>query len=210
MNNENTRTGNPAPLGMYRPALTFYHPNSKGSGAAVELKLHPAHDNVNGSIMLRIANQSAVGDRRTPAPTYARFDWENAICVKLDFNDLCKVLQVFRGECESIDGDRGLYHQTARAATKIQLRHLVEPVSGYSLEVYRNLREGGAGSHIETIGTIQVCHRSGGGVLDKNAHTRNRFSLCIRHLTGNGVLGEGLQSQCQDCKHHNNETFYHK
>ena len=147
MNNENTKTGNPASLGMYRPALTFYHPNSKGSGAAVELKLHPAHDNVNGSIMLRIANQSAVGDRRTPAPTYARFDWENAICVKLDFNDLCKVLQVFRGECESIDGDRGLYHQTARAATKIQLRHLVEPVSGYSLEVYRNLREGGAGSH---------------------------------------------------------------
>ena len=147
MNNETMNNGRQPQLGQYRPALTFYHPNGKGSGGAIEMKLHPAHDSVNGSIMLRIANQIAVGDRRGPSPTYARFDWENAICVKLDFNDLCRMLQVFRGECESIDGDRGLYHQTYRAATKIQLRHLIEPVSGYSLEVYRNLREGGAGSH---------------------------------------------------------------
>ena len=147
MNNDTTRTGQAAAIGRYRPALTFYHPNGKGTGGAVEMKLHPAHDNVDGSIMLRIANQCAAADRRGPNVTYARFDWENAICVKLDFNDLCRMLQVFRGECESIEGDLGLFHQTARATTKIQLRHMVDPVSGYSLEVYRNFREGGAGTH---------------------------------------------------------------
>lgn len=147
MNNDASKKGNPVPLGQYRPALKFYHANAKGTGAAMEMKLHPAHDNVDGSIMLRVANQSAVGDRRGPVPTFARFDWENAICVKLDFNDLCCFLQVFRGECESINGGGGLFHKTARANTKIQLRHLLDPVTGYSLEVYRNLREGDAGSH---------------------------------------------------------------
>ena len=134
-------------LGQYRPTLRFYHANQKGTGGALELKLHPAHDNVDGSIMMRVANQCAIGDRRGASPTFARFDWENAICVKLDFNDLCRILQVFRGECESINDDRGLYHQTSRAATKIQLRHLVEPITGYSLEVYRNPRDGGEGMH---------------------------------------------------------------
>jgi len=168
MNNETTRTGQMAPIGKYRPALTFYHPNGKGTGGAIEMKLHPAHDNVDGSIMLRIANQCAVADRRGPTPTYARFDWENAICVKLDFNDLCRILQVFRGECESIDGDHGLFHQTARASTKIQLRHLLEPVSGYSLEVYRNLREGGAGTHghiiITTAEATGLCEAIAGSM----------------------------------------------
>lgn len=147
MNNETRKFTQTSSLGQYRPALTFYHPNAKGTGGAIEMKLHPAHDNVDGSIMLRIANQSAIGDRNSPTSKYARFDWENAICVKLDFNDLCKILQVFRGECESIDGDRGLFHQTSRATTKIQLRHLIEPIAGYSLEVYRNNREGEASSH---------------------------------------------------------------
>ena len=147
MNDDTTKKGNPAPVGQYRPALAFYHANAKGTGGAIEMKLHPAHDNVNGSIMLRIANQSEVGDRRGPTPTFSHFDWENAICVKLDFNDLCCILQVFRGECECINGDMGLFHQTARANTKIQLRHMVDAVPGYSLEVYRSPRAGGAGSH---------------------------------------------------------------
>ena len=151
MNNETTNTQRSQMPGRYRPSLRFYHPNGKGSGAALEMNLHPAHDNVNGCIMMKIASQCAIGDPRGATPTFARFDWENAICVKLDFDDLCRVLQVFRGECESIDGDRGIYHQTSRAATKIKLRHLVEPISGYSLEVYRNSRVGDTSSYAHII-----------------------------------------------------------
>lgn len=147
MTNDDTYSAGSQPPGRYRPSLRFYHPNGKGSGGAVEMNLHPAHDNVGGSIMMKIANQTSVGDRSGATPTYARFDWDNAICVKFDFNDLCRMLQVLRGECESIDGDRGLYHQTSRAATKIQLRHITEPVSGYSLDVFRSSREDGASRH---------------------------------------------------------------
>lgn len=144
--NEIRKTGTPAanvtPIGHFRPNLTFYHPNAKGTGGAISLNLHPAHDDVGGSIMAKVANQTAVADRRGPNPTFARFDWENAICVKLDFNDLCKILQVFRGECESIDDGRGLYHRSPAGATRIVLRRLVTPVPGYSLELYRTRADG--------------------------------------------------------------------
>ena len=106
------------------------------------MDLHPAHDRVDGSIMVRVANQMTVGDLRGPNPTFPRFDWENAVSVKLDFSDLCKMLQVFRGECESLEEGRGLYHRTARATTKIVLRHLVDPVAGYSFELYRTPAQG--------------------------------------------------------------------
>ncbi|MBO7721804.1 MAG: hypothetical protein J6T01_05300 [Kiritimatiellae bacterium] len=140
MNNE---TKTPAQPGQYRPRLAFYHPTAKGTGCAIKMALHPAHDSTEGSIMLSAANQMTVGDRRGPNPTFPRFDWENAICVKLGFADLCKILQVLRGECESIDGDHGLYHRSPRGATSIQLRHVLEPLPGYSLELYRSPAGGG-------------------------------------------------------------------
>ena len=150
MNIEEDNRGIP-PVGQFRPKLAFFHANAKGTGCASTLELHPAHDDTDGCIMLTVANQMTVGNRMGPNPTFPRFDWENRICVKLDFNDLCAMLQVFRGECESINGDHGLYHRTAKAATKIQLRHLVDPVSGYSLEVYRTPTGGGEESRAHLL-----------------------------------------------------------
>ena len=139
------------PPRTYRPKLAFYHASPKGTGCAATLELHPAHDDTEGSIMMSVANQMTVGNRMGPNPTFPRFDWENRICVKLDFNDLCAMLQVFRGECESINGDHGLYHRTAKATTKIRLRHLVDPVSGYSLELYKTSAGGGEESHAHLL-----------------------------------------------------------
>ena len=121
----------------FRPKLAFYHANSRGTGGAVSMDLHPAHGNKDGCIMMRIANQMTIGNRQGPNPTFPRFDWENAIVVKLGFDDLCQILQVFRGECESVGDGKGLIHVTAKASTSIRLRHMIEPVTGYSLEVYR-------------------------------------------------------------------------
>ena len=45
-------------------------------------------------------------------------------------------------ECESIDGDHGLYHRTAKGMTNITLRHLVEPTPGYVLCVSFNPTDG--------------------------------------------------------------------
>ena len=150
MNNE-TNDKTATPPGTYRPKLAFFHANPRGTGCGVTLELHPAHDDVDGSIWLCVANQMTIGNRMGPNPTFPRFDWENRICVKLDFNDLCAMLQVFRGECESINGDHGLYHRTAKATTKIRLRHLVDPVSGYSLELYKTPAGGGEESHAHLL-----------------------------------------------------------
>ena len=123
---------------MTRPTLTIYHPNGKGTGSALRLELHPAHDDTAGSIMATIATQMTTGNCMDSMPVYPRFDWEGAITVKLDFTDISKMLQVFLGECESLEDGRGLFHKSTRGATKIMLRHLVEPIHGYMLEVYRN------------------------------------------------------------------------
>ena len=121
-----------------RPTLTMYHPNGKGTGSAIRLELHPAHDDTAGSIMATIATQMTTGNCMDSMPVYPRFDWEGAITVKLDFTDISKMLQVFLGECESLEDGRGLFHKSTRGTTKIMLRHLVEPIHGYMLEVYRN------------------------------------------------------------------------
>ena len=142
MNTDTNNATTPSP-GTYRPKLAFYHATPKGTGCAVTWALHPAHDDIDGSIWLRVANQMTVGNRMGPNPTFPRFDWENPICVKLNFADLCTFLQVFRGECESINGDGGLLHRSPSGLTCIKLRHLVEPVQGYSLELYRTPPKGG-------------------------------------------------------------------
>ena len=122
---------------MTRPALTMYHPNGKGTGSAIRIELHPAHEDTDGSIMATIATQLTTGNCMGSMPVYPRFDWEGAITVKLDFTDISKMLQVFLGECESIEDGRGLFHKSTRGTTKITLRHIVEPINGYMLEVYR-------------------------------------------------------------------------
>jgi hypothetical protein len=124
--------------GGFRPSLAIYHPNGKGTGCAMKMELHPAHDDIDGSIMMSLANQKSIGGMTGGAARFATFDWENRITVKLDFSDICRMLQVFRGECESIEDGKGLFHNSPRYSTKIMLRHMLEPRHAYSLEVYRN------------------------------------------------------------------------
>jgi len=139
----NAENNNLQKVGQYRPNFCFYHANPKGTGSAVKINLHPAHDDVDGCVMLTIANQMTIGNARGDSPTYPRFDWENAICVKLDFSDLTQILQVLRGECENINDGKGLYHSSVKATTSIRFGHLIDPVSGYMLEIYRRGSQGG-------------------------------------------------------------------
>ena len=117
------------------PSVTIYHANAKGTGSAVRMALQPASVEAEGCIMLEIADQASIPNLRVTPPTFATFDWEDSILVRLDFNDLCKMLQVFRGEEEEIDYGNGLYHVSKTHATKIILRHIIEPVLGYRLYV---------------------------------------------------------------------------
>ena len=118
----------------FRPRLALYHANPKGTGCAISMELRPAHDEMDGSICCTFASQKTVGNRAGKTPTFPTFDWDDPIRVALCFDDLSKLMQVFRGECESIDRDQGIYHRTAKGMTRIQLRHIIDPVSGYSFE----------------------------------------------------------------------------
>ena len=120
----------------FRPRLALYHANAKGTGCAIKMELHPAHGATDGSIFCTFAAQKTVGSRIGPNPTFPTFDWAEAHTVKFAFDDLTKMQQVFRGECDSINGDHGLWHLTAKGNTRIVLRHLIEPTPGYSFEVY--------------------------------------------------------------------------
>ena len=123
--------------------LRFYHPNAKGTGCAMSMSLRPADTIGGGYIAVSIANQMTVGDPTGDNPTYPTFDWENGVYIVLDFNDLCVILQVLRGETESICEGRGIFHKYKKCHRKIQLRHLIEPVCGYMFEVVEVSANGG-------------------------------------------------------------------
>lgn len=120
------------------PSFHLYHASAKGLGCAVKMELSPAQDKSEGALWISLANQIAVGGNVGSGRVYPRFDWEKAVVIKLGFNDLCQVLQVFRGITEDIGNGKGLYHTSSRGTTRIVFRHLIEPFAGYSLEVFRS------------------------------------------------------------------------
>ena len=56
--------------------------------------------------------------------------------------DLAKILQVFRGNYESIDDGKGLYHRTINGLTVVRLYHRIEPIGGYVLDVSHKSNDG--------------------------------------------------------------------
>ena len=125
------------------PCLRFYHPNGKGTGCAMVMKLHPADTTGGGYIVVSFANQMTVGNMNCDNPTYPKFDWENSVDVVLDFNDLCAILQVLRGETESVCEGRGIFRKYKECCQNIRLSHLVDPVCGYLFEVVEASANGG-------------------------------------------------------------------
>ena len=134
MNNETTTTDTPT---SNRPRCSYYHPNGRNTGAAVQFELHPAHGFTDGSIFVTFAKQKTVGTREGNVYTFPRFDWANRICVKLDMADLVQMLQVFRGMQESIADGKGLFHRSETHNCIIKLEHRLEPQPGYVFEVSR-------------------------------------------------------------------------
>ena len=126
-----------------RPRLEFDHPNTRETGCAMVMALRPADATQDGFIVVSFANQMTVGNPYGDNPTFPKFDWENKVDVVLDFNDLCAILQVLRGETESIHEGRGIFHKYKECCQRIQLRHMIDPVCGYSFEVFEESKANG-------------------------------------------------------------------
>ena len=134
-------------VNQYRPKLGFYHPNQKGTGSAVRFQLVPTDAEHDGGIILEIARQKTVGG----VPS---FDWDNKLNFMLGFIDLAKMMQVFRGETESIDPlnpDRGIFHITDKHIKEMRLFHRLDPYSGYLMSVRMKEREDNVGDTMQSI-----------------------------------------------------------
>lgn len=118
-----------------RTRKVFYHPNGKGTGSALQLELHPAHEDTEGSVFLTLAPQRTIGMRTADDTVHPTFDWRNAVCLKLDLMDLAQLLQVLRGVQESLADGKGLFHRSANASAVIKFEHRIEPVPGYLLDI---------------------------------------------------------------------------
>lgn len=125
-----------------RPRLELYHPNGKGTGCAMVMAISPADSTQNGFIAVSIANQLTVGNPTGDNPTYP-FDWDNSVDFVLDFGSLCAILQVLRGEMESVYDGRGIFRKYKECSQRIQLHHVAEPVCGYSFEAVETPANGG-------------------------------------------------------------------
>lgn len=115
------------------PKLSLYHANPKGTGSAIQFELRPAHGFEEGAIYFRIAPQATVGSAANKV--FPTFDWEKAIVGKLCFTDVCQMLQVFRGECETINDGKGLFQVSTKDTKVIRLAHVIDPVGCYMLDV---------------------------------------------------------------------------
>ena len=130
---------NDAPARTYRPQLSFYHANGKGSGSAARFEVVPACGDRDGAVFLTLAQQKSVatGSVEQGNRQYATFDWPNRVTVKLNFGDLCQMLSVFKGQTSTIADGKGLYHDSRNTTTLINLTRQTEPYTGLALEVSR-------------------------------------------------------------------------
>lgn len=120
----------------YNPKFSLYHANSRGTGSKLTMSLHPLIDtedrHEDGYIEMTIANQKTIGI----GGNFPTFDDDDSVTVHLTFDDICKMLQVFRGECESINDGKGIYLQKQDGFCCVNLKHIIEPKWCYVLEIW--------------------------------------------------------------------------
>ena len=139
--NEENRTI-PTLFSPYGAEVSSCRANGKCTGCAIRYRMYVAQHHTPGYLMMEVAKQKTVGSRSGGTVQYPTFDWEGAICVKMNLGDLAQMIMVFRGIQESILDGKGVYHQTAKADTVIRFTHQIEPRPGYLLEISTRPRGG--------------------------------------------------------------------
>lgn len=112
-----------------RESITILHPNSIGAGRALEVY---RISEVPTDIMFRIFPQKESDDE------YPNYNAECSVGFTADWRNLSEILMVFRGECESLGDGRGISYTSDHGWSKLMLRHVIEPVHCYMLEIYES------------------------------------------------------------------------
>ncbi len=124
-------------MSEYKPReLRFYKPTSSGQGAASKFNLSYKEKQTKegkkyGEWMLffEMSKQGAKDDSGND-----RFDWENAIKVKLGEADIGEMLAVLQGRKNTVGAKGSLYHQSPDGGNK-SIALSVSDRGGYSLNV---------------------------------------------------------------------------
>lgn len=129
---------------MNTPTLSIYHPNARNTGAAIRIALvkpwrvEGRDEFSDGHLELTIASQSEAGEPPS-------FDWDNGIDMPLYFAEISMILEVLHGVRESINDGKGIWMCRPNGERIILgFRHIIEPLSGYSLEVLRKRDDDGS------------------------------------------------------------------
>jgi hypothetical protein len=119
--------------------LVFYHPNSKGSGCALQLdmRLNAGEERRYDCFFLSMARQKNVATKTDGREVPASFDWESRLTAKLGFLDVCEIITVLEGRRPAVGNGRGgLFHASGDGNTVIDFRRSEEP-AGYSVALSR-------------------------------------------------------------------------
>jgi len=144
--------------GRHRDRLAFYHPNSAGTGAAMQLepRLNRKDADRYNCFFLEMAAQRSVAVRENDKVAPAGFDWANKLTVKLDFTDICEMLGVLEGRVEKMGGQRnGLFHKSSNATTVISFQKAEK--GGYFLGLSRKVNGAESASRVNmTLSDVEA------------------------------------------------------
>jgi len=103
-------------------SISFYHPNSKGTGSALRIEPRFNRDDNDryNCFFIELAPQKTTFTRNNGKLSPATFDWSRKITVKLGFLDIAELLTVLEGRAPNVGGERnGLYHANGSSNTLI-------------------------------------------------------------------------------------------
>jgi len=110
-------------------SISFYHPNSRGTGSALRLEPRINRDDRDryNCFFLEMAPQKSAPKREGGTLVPATFDWGGKITVKMNFNDIAEMLTVLEGRAAQVGGERqGLYHAHGNGNTLITFQRQKE------------------------------------------------------------------------------------
>ena len=111
----------------------IYHPNHRGDGSAMCVKMSPAKLSVPGYVQIELAKQQTVGDsERKVFPT---FNWRERIIIRLTPIEVGEVIRCLRGMTESVRDGAGFSHRTDGRAAKITMSRMTDPRPCHVLKV---------------------------------------------------------------------------
>lgn len=111
------------------PALELRHATAKGTGAALRARLIVGGALEGRGLLIGLAPQATVNGRES------QFDFDNTQCAFFGLVGVAQMLQVLRGEVESIAEGKGVWQSYEDGHAVVKFDHRVEPAHGYVLQI---------------------------------------------------------------------------